>query len=107
MPAVERRAVWAGCAVAAWAIATVAALGGVVAATGLDGLFEHIPTSLTVALAMPLIFVGLSARLIVVTVRVWRGPLWTVGRRVGYTLTALANFIFCLFLSHWTLPVSH
>jgi CubicO group peptidase (beta-lactamase class C family) len=103
MPALERRAVWTGCGVAAWAVATVAALGAVVAATGLNGLFEHIPTSLTVALVMPLIFVGLSAWLIVVTVRVWRGRFWTIGRRIAYTSTALASVIFCLFFWQWNL----
>jgi len=75
----------------------------VVAATGLDGLFEHIPASLSVALVMPLIFVGLTGWLIVVTWNVWRSRFWTVGRRIGYTLTALASVIFCLFLWQWNL----
>jgi CubicO group peptidase (beta-lactamase class C family) len=103
MPTVERRAVWIGSGVAAWAFATLAVIGGVVAATGLDGLFEHIPASLSVALVMPLIFVGLTGWLIVVTCNVWRSRFWTVGRRIGYTLTALASVIFCLFLWQWNL----
>jgi len=97
MPAAERHAVWVGSGAAAWAFATLAVIGGIVAATRLDGLFEHIPASLTVALVMPLIFVGLSAWLIVVTFNVWRSRFWTLGRRIGYTLTALASVIFCLF----------
>ncbi|MFL6604920.1 MAG: serine hydrolase [Steroidobacteraceae bacterium] len=103
MSATERRAMWIGSGVAAWGFATLAVIGGVVAVTGLDGLFEHIPASLTVALVMPLIFVGLSAWLIVVTWNVWRSRFWTLGRRIGYTLTALGSVIFCLFFWQWNL----
>lgn len=103
MPAVERHAVWIGCGVAGWAIATLAVIGGVVAITGPDNLFERIPASLTVALLMPLIFVGLSAGLIAVTLNVWRGRYWSTGRRVGYSLTALAAVIFCLYFWQWNL----
>jgi hypothetical protein len=103
MPPAQRRAMWARCVVAGWAFATVGALGGVVAATGLDGLFMHIPTSLTVALVMPIIFVVLSLWLIAVTVNVWRGRLWSTARRIRYALTAVAAVVFCLFFWQWNL----
>ncbi len=103
MPAGQRRALWTGFGVAAWAFATLAALGGVVAAAGLDALVEHIPTSLTVALVMPLIFVALTICLIAVTFRVWRARFWTIGRRVGFSLTAVASVVLCLYLWQWNL----
>jgi hypothetical protein len=63
----------------------------------------HIPTSLTVALVMPIIFVVLSLWLIAVTVNVWRGRLWSTARRIRYALTAVAAVVFCLFFWQWNL----
>jgi CubicO group peptidase (beta-lactamase class C family) len=99
----QRRAIWIACAVAGWAWATVLVLGGVVLATGFDNLFEHIPTSVSVALVMPIVLVVLSTLLAAVTWQVWRGRFWSAGRRIGYSLTALAALVLCLFFRQWNL----
>jgi hypothetical protein len=103
MPIAQKRAIWIACGVAGWAWATVLVLAGVVLATGFDSLFEHIPTSLSIALLMPLILVALSVWLTVVTWNVWRARFWSIGRRVGYSLAALAAIVLCLFFWQWNL----
>jgi CubicO group peptidase (beta-lactamase class C family) len=99
----QRRAIWIASGVAGWAWATVLVLGGVVLATGFDNLFERIPSSLSVALVMPLVLVGLSVWLAAVTWQVWRGRFWSASRRIGYSLTALAALVLCLFFWQWNL----
>ena len=103
MPPQQQRALWIAAAVAGWALASFAVLAGVVAATGLEGLISHIPPALSAALLMPLVLLGLTAWLILVTIRVWRQGLWTTGRRIGYTLTAFAALILCVFFWRWNL----
>lgn len=103
MPAPERRAIWTGALTAFWALATFAVLGGVLAVTGIDGLLDRIPTGLRVGLVMPLVFVALTIYLLAVTLGVWRHRFWTVGRRIGYSLTAFAATLLCIFFWQWNL----
>jgi len=103
MPAPERRAIWTSALTAFWALATFAVLGGVLAVTGIDGLLDRIPTGLRVGLVMPLAFVALTIYLLAVTLGVWRGRFWTVGRRIGYSITALAATLLCIFFWQWNL----
>jgi CubicO group peptidase (beta-lactamase class C family) len=103
MAAGERRAVFIGVLTAFWALATFAVLGGVVAATGLDGLLGPVPTGLKVALIMPALFVVLALYLIAITGGVWRRRFWTLGRRIGYSMMALAAALLCVFFWQWNL----
>jgi CubicO group peptidase (beta-lactamase class C family) len=103
MGATEQNAVAAAAFVAGWALATALVLGGALVSTGVDNLVVHIPLSLTLGLAMPLIFVGLTIWLLVMTVLAWRGGFWTVGRRIGYSVTPLAALVLCLFFFEWNL----
>ena len=103
LPTPERRAIWTGALTALWAIATFAVLGGVLAVTGIDSLLERIPTGLRVGLVMPLVFVVLTIYLIVTTLGVWRHRFWTVGRRIGYSVMAVAAILLCIFFWQWNL----
>ena len=103
LPTSEKSAIQIATTVAGFGLATVAALLGVVAATGLDTLAEHIPAALSAALVMPLVLLALSAGLVVVTIKVWRRRFWTLGRRIGYTLTSMAALLFCVFFWQWNL----
>ena len=103
MPASERRAIWTGALTAFWAIATFAVLGGILAVTGIDGLLDRITTSLRVGLLMPLVFAALTIYLLLVTLRAWRKRFWTVGRRIGYSVMAIAATLLCIFFWQWNL----
>jgi CubicO group peptidase (beta-lactamase class C family) len=103
MPIPEKRAIWTGALTAFWAIATFAVLGGVLAVTGVDGLLDRIPTALKAGLIMPLVFVALTLYLITVTFGVWHRRFWTFGRRLGYSLMALASILLCIFFWQWNL----
>ncbi len=103
LPAAQKRAIWAAALTAFWAIATFAVLGGVLAVIGIDGLLERIPTVLRVGLIMPLAFVALTIYLIVVTFGVWRHRFWSLGRRTGYSVMALAATLLCVFFWQWNL----
>jgi CubicO group peptidase (beta-lactamase class C family) len=103
LPTPERRAIWTGALTALWAIATFAVLGGVLVVTGIDSLLERIPTGLRVGLVMPLVFVVLTIYLIVITLGVWRHRFWTVGRRIGYSVMAVAAILLCIFFWQWNL----
>ena len=103
LPVPEKRAIWAAGFTAFWALATFAVLGGVLAVTGIDSLLERVPTGLRVGLAMPLLFVALTIYLIAVTFGVWRRRFWTFGRRIGYSVMALAATLLCVFFWQWNL----
>lgn len=102
MPAEPRRAIWLSVATAAWFFLTFIIIG-VVIASNASSLGAAIPTSLKVALVMPIIFVLLTLLLIVAAVQVWRRSYWGAGRRVHFTLIALAAVVVCLFFNQWNL----
>jgi CubicO group peptidase (beta-lactamase class C family) len=103
MPPREQLAVGAAATTAGWALATALVLGGVILGTGVENLLVHIPTALSLGLAMPLVFLGLTAWLIVMTVLAWRDRYWTLSRRLSYTATPMAALVLCLFFWEWNL----
>jgi hypothetical protein len=103
MPVPQQRAIAASAGTGAWGLLTALALAWVLKSTPRDVLLAHIPTSLTLALAMPLIFVGLTLWLIVTTVQAWRQQYWTAGRRITYSLTLPGALLACAFLWQWRL----
>lgn len=98
----EKRALWLSVATAGWFFLTVIVIGVVLAVSGAT-LFSHIPTSLEVSLVMPIVFVLLTVLVAIAAVQVWRGRYWTTGRRVHFTLVALAAVAVCLFFNQWNL----
>jgi putative Ca2+/H+ antiporter (TMEM165/GDT1 family) len=102
MPAREKRAVWLAVATSAWLFLSLVALVVVVAA-GQERILVEIPLSLKLWLVMPLVFVGLTATLVVTTALAWRHGYWRLRRRLHYTLVALAAVAFCLFFYTWNL----
>ena len=63
-------------------------------------LYERFRIALAV-LAMPLIYALLTIGVVVQAVRVWRGRFWRVGRRIHYTLVALASVALTWFFYQW------
>jgi hypothetical protein len=39
----------------------------------------------------------------VITLGVWRHRFWTVGRRIGYSVMAVAAILLCIFFWQWNL----
>lgn len=102
MPTDRKRAVWLAIATAACFFLTFLFLG-VALASNMATLGGQIPTSLKVALVMPIIFVLLTISLIVAAVQMWRGSYWGPGRRIHFTLVTLAAICVCLFFVQWNL----
>jgi CubicO group peptidase (beta-lactamase class C family) len=99
----QRRAEWLATGTAGWALLTFAALGAAVGIAGLDSVLSSIPASVKVALVMPLVFVLLTVLLIIAAVNAWRFTYWTTGRRVVFSLVALAATVLSLFFWQWNL----
>jgi CubicO group peptidase (beta-lactamase class C family) len=76
---------------------------GTILAGGFEGLIYKIPTSLYVALTLPLLAVPLALLAAWFTVRVWSAGTWTLGARVHYSLAAVAVLAFLLVLNYWNL----
>jgi CubicO group peptidase (beta-lactamase class C family) len=76
---------------------------GMILAGGFEGLIYKIPTSLYVALTLPLLAVPLALLAAWFTVRVWSAGTWTLGARVHYSLAAVAVLAFLLILNYWNL----
>lgn len=102
MPTDRKRAVWLAVATAACFFLTFLFLG-VALASNMATLGGQIPTSLKVALVMPIIFVLSTILLIVAAIQMWRGSYWGPGRRIHFTLVTLAAISVCLFFVQWNL----
>ncbi|MGI8510742.1 MAG: serine hydrolase domain-containing protein [Gemmatimonadaceae bacterium] len=102
MPTDRKRAVWVAVATAACFFLTFLFLG-VALASNMATLGGQIPTSLRVALVMPIIFVLLTISLIVAAIQMWLGSYWGSGRRIHFTLVTLAAISVCLFFVQWNL----
>lgn len=85
-----------------WFFLTIIVLG-VVIASSVSDLGGAVPTSLKVALVMPIIFVLLTILLIIAGVRVWRSDYWRLVRRVQYTIVVLSAVAISLFFFTWNL----
>jgi hypothetical protein len=103
MPQAEQRAVWAAASTAGCGLLAALVLVGVLKTTDADVLMGHIPTALTVALALPILFVALTLWLAFTTLQVWREARWTLPRRVGYSIALPAALILCAFCWQWNL----
>ncbi len=64
--------------------------------------FSMSPT-LTTLFALALVSVVLTVGVVVSTVLAWWGRFWSTGRRIHYTLVALAALAFALELAYWNL----
>ena len=85
----ERRAVRLSTVTALWLIATLV-LCALVVAIYQASILQHVPAPLKAVLVMPVVFVGLTLALVVTAIQAWRRGYWGVGRRIHYSLVALA-----------------
>jgi CubicO group peptidase (beta-lactamase class C family) len=76
---------------------------GLIIAGGIDDLIYKIPTSLYVALTLPLLAIPFALLAAWFTVGVWRARAWTFGARLHYSLAAVAVLAFLLMLNYWNL----
>ncbi len=102
MPTAQKRAAWISIAVAFWFFLTFIVLALVLIGAGAS-LGSAIPTSFKVALLMPIVLVLLTIVLVITAVEVWRRGYWGTGRRVHFTLIAIAAVAVCLFFNQWNL----
>jgi len=98
----QKRIVRLALASAVWFFLTVIVLIAVIAGNT-DTLGGAIPTSLKVALGMPIIFVLLTIALLVAVVRVWQRAHWRVWQRVEFTAFVIAAVAVSLFFANWNL----
>jgi hypothetical protein len=85
----------------AWPFLTLLAAGVVVGVYRMS-ILERIPVALKVVLAMPVIFLGLTALLAAAALKSWRRPIGT-GRRIHLTIAALAAISLCWFCWQWNI----
>ena len=102
LPREEKRTVRLALGGALWYFLTLITIA-VVIASNISDLGGAIPTSLKVALAMPIIFVLLTIALIIAAIRVWRRDYWRLTRRVQFTLVVSAAVAVSLFFAQWNL----
>ncbi|MGH7649767.1 MAG: serine hydrolase [Gemmatimonadaceae bacterium] len=102
LPPEQKRLVRLALATAGWFFVTCIALG-VVIASAFSDLGGEIPTSLKIALGMPIVFVLLTLALIVAVAIAWSRGYWRVGRRVQLTIVVLAAVAISLFFANWNL----
>ena len=102
LPRDEKRIVWLALIASALFFITFITLGVVIVSTAAD-LGGAVPTSLKVALVLPILFVLATILLIVAAFNVWRRSWWTAGRRVQFTFVVLASIAVSLFFAHWNL----
>ena len=62
-----------------------------------------VPPLLTTLFALALVSAILTVGVVVSTILAWWGRFWSVGRRVHYTLVALAALAFAWELVYWNL----
>lgn len=101
-PRLDRRIIGLSRGVAAAGLVTIAAVI-LALLSGLDHLEQIIPTSLRLALLMPILLLLLAVAALAVTIRYWRRLSFGPGRRTYLILTIAGAFGICLFLHHWNL----
>jgi hypothetical protein len=99
-PAV-RRALRIATVTAAWPFLTLVAAALVVGVYRMS-MLERIPAALKAVLAMPVIFLVLTAALTAAALGGWRRPV-TTSRRIHLTLAALAAISLCWFCWQWNI----
>ncbi|MEC0125569.1 hypothetical protein [Paenibacillus pabuli] len=101
-PRAQKWAVWLSVVMSVWSLVTLEATILVMNMDLIDRL-SYIPLSLRLYLFMPLILVGLTASIFMMTILAWKNKYWTLPRRVYYTFVTLAAVTLCLFFYHWNL----
>ncbi|MGC5776407.1 serine hydrolase [Paenibacillus pabuli] len=101
-PRAQKWAVWLSVVMSVWSLVTLGATLLVMNMDLIDRL-SYIPLSLRLYLFMPLILVGLTASIFMMTILAWKNKYWTLPRRVYYTFVTLAAVTLCLFFDHWNL----
>lgn len=99
----ERRAVWLSAAVAIWGTLSVVVLAFLLVATDLVERLSQVPTSWTVALAMPILFIGLTAVFLLTLLKAWTGRYWNLRSRLYHTAVGVAAIMLTLFFLKWNL----
>jgi CubicO group peptidase (beta-lactamase class C family) len=102
LPREQKRAVWLAFAGAVWFFLTLIVFG-VVISSNISELGGAIPTSLKVALGMPILFVFLTVALVIAAIGAWRHSYWGIGRRIHFTLIVIAAVAVSLFFAQWNL----
>lgn len=107
MPKPERRAVWISAAVAIWGLLSVATLGFLLISTDFIERLSHVPASWKVALAMPILFIGLTALLLFTLLKVWTRKYWNLRTRLYQTTVGISAISLILFFFKWNLVGWH
>jgi len=100
LPSGPKRAIWLAVASAVWLMVTLVGLIAA-ASAGAVPLAWHIPVAFKAALAMPVVFVILTALMLWASVRLWRRSYLGVAARLHYSLVAAAALVVCIFLYQW------
>jgi CubicO group peptidase (beta-lactamase class C family) len=72
-------------------------------AAGFQSLIYRIPTSLYVALTLPLLAIPFVLLAAWYAVGVWRSGTWTLGTRLHYSVAAVFALLFLVLLNYWNL----
>ncbi|OMF40209.1 hypothetical protein CXK86_24815 [Paenibacillus sp. BGI2013] len=102
MPKAQKWAVRLSAITSIWGLLTLGATLLVMNMDLIDRL-SHIPLSLRLYLFMPVILVGLTAAIFIMSVLAWKNQYWTLLKRVHYTFVTVAAVILSLFFYHWNL----
>ncbi|MEC0090721.1 serine hydrolase [Paenibacillus macquariensis] len=103
MPKGQKWALRFSATTSAWGLVTLVATFLVVLNMDLIVRLSRITQSLQIYLFMPIILVGLTVALLVLSVLAWKNKYWTVLKRVHYTLVALSAVSLSVFFYHWNL----
>jgi len=103
MPKGQRWALRLSATTSAWGLVTLVATFLVVLNMDLIVRLSRITQSLQIYLFMPIILVGLTVALLVLSVLAWKNKYWTVLKRVQYSVVALSAVSLSVFFYHWNL----
>ncbi len=98
----QKRVVRLSLATAIWYFLTLIVIGAVVA-TSMSELGGAIPTSLKLALVMPIVFVLLTIALLAGAVLAWTRSYWRFWQRIRFTTFVLAAVAISVFFANWNL----
>lgn len=78
-------------------------LAAISVASGLEVLIYKVPSTIYVALALPLLAIVLTLAALYFSFVAWKSGAWRLTTRLYYTITALAAVTFLLMLNYWNL----
>lgn len=102
LPPEQKRLIRLALVTAAWFFFTCIVFG-VVLSSSISDLGGAIPTSLKVALALPIVFVLLTLALLAAAFIAWSRKYWRTWRRIQFTIVVLAAVAISLFFVNWNL----